>query len=128
MGNNTRFINHAEKGGTNTRAQLVLVNLVHRVKFFATKPIKAGSELFFYYSDDFFGDETKNKNHLEKQKREKPTVKVSRKKKRTSTLIDGFIYDSEYMSQLSDQEIETEIEADIRRTRSGRHRVKRYTR
>ena len=134
MGNNTRFINHAEKSGTNMRAQLVLVNLVHRVKFFATKPIKAGSELFFYYGDNFFGDDTNRKKDMRNPKREKLAVKASRKRNRTSAHIEveDVIYDSEHMKQLSDEqqdkETETEAETKIRRTRSGRYGVKRYTR
>lgn len=55
LGNNSRFINHAdnEKDGLNCEAKIVLVNGEHRIKFIALRDIKVGEEILFNYGKKF---------------------------------------------------------------------------
>lgn len=55
LGNNSRFINHAEyeRDGLNCEAKIVLVNGEHRIKFVALRDLKEGEELLFNYGKKF---------------------------------------------------------------------------
>ncbi|KAF1841831.1 uncharacterized protein K460DRAFT_379824 [Cucurbitaria berberidis CBS 394.84] len=50
MSNKTRFTNNAPKGLTNCEAKNLLCNTVFRLGLYATKDIKAGTELYFHYN------------------------------------------------------------------------------
>lgn len=129
MGNHTRFINHEKGHRANTTAKVVLVNLIHRIKFTAIKNIKAGSELFFDYGEGF----TKKHKYLQTEilasKRKAKTLneKAARERVTAKPFIaeeavdDGFdVYDSGTSNESEENE--------TRRTRYGRpNNVKCYT-
>jgi hypothetical protein len=50
MGNKLRFINNADDKYTNCSPKNLLCNTVFRIALFATRDIKAGTELFFNYN------------------------------------------------------------------------------
>lgn len=55
-GNLSRYINHAGEGdkkGANIIPKILYVNGEYRIRFSATRDIKAGEELFFNYGDNF---------------------------------------------------------------------------
>ena len=50
MGNKLRFINNADDKYTNCSPKNLLCNTVFRIALFATRDIKAGTELYFNYN------------------------------------------------------------------------------
>ncbi|TDL25214.1 SET domain-containing protein [Rickenella mellea] len=54
VGNESRFVNHTESKRANCRPVKRLVHGDHRIGIFATKFLKAGTELLFDYGPDFF--------------------------------------------------------------------------
>jgi len=48
----TRFINHSKNGNCDVTVKYVGGD--RRIKFFATKDIKEGKELFFNYGENYF--------------------------------------------------------------------------
>jgi len=52
LGNKTRFINDYPPGQRpNLLGQVLLCNSVMRIAFFATRDLKVGEELFFFYGE-----------------------------------------------------------------------------
>ncbi|KAG0699224.1 hypothetical protein DFH29DRAFT_937713 [Suillus ampliporus] len=53
VGNATRFLNHSN-GKENCGAQVLLVNGEHHIKFFISKAVSRGQELFLSYGDTYW--------------------------------------------------------------------------
>lgn len=129
MGNHTRFINHENGHRANTYAKISLVNLEHRIKFHASKSIRAGEELFFDYGQQFtdhhnLQTEVPTRNKKPKTPTgEKAARKTMRTREETAEVMDDDD-DVVYLGGMSDGN-----EKETRRTRAGRRtKVMRYTR
>ncbi|PSN70111.1 hypothetical protein BS50DRAFT_548006 [Corynespora cassiicola Philippines] len=73
VGNKTRFINNADKKFSNCTPKILLCNTVLRTGLFASKNLKAGTELFF----DYYYPEEKQKDF---QQPKRPAVVAVKKK------------------------------------------------
>ncbi|KZT66618.1 SET domain-containing protein [Daedalea quercina L-15889] len=54
VGNDTRYLNHAQGEGENTTAEIQWVSGEHRILFFTTRYIKKGEELLFNYGENYW--------------------------------------------------------------------------
>lgn len=61
MGNQSRFINHADQGNDNLRSENIFSEGRYKIAFYAERDIEAGEELFFDYDGE--GELYKNYKH-----------------------------------------------------------------
>ncbi len=85
MGNASRFINHSSRAA-NLQVRILLTNLEHRIGFFATRDIAAGTELLFNYGESYtkkYGLKERGQTSLNRKEanKKRDVGKIKRQKK-----------------------------------------------